>query len=148
MMKGPMCSDGGESGLKSGTSTPAQRCCASLHQTCGRSPSQGLPAASQDARLYSTRRLAGHDHPQFGNTPRPEGSSVPRRCIWGPASVQEPQYSQLPDAVDPSSRSQPKPGSCWPALIVCPSFGSVTSASAYPLISRATSLNDGLCGLV
>ena len=36
-----------------------------IHQTCLRSASQGFPAGSQDARLYSTRRFAGHDHAQF-----------------------------------------------------------------------------------
>jgi len=30
------------------------------------SASQGLPATSHDARLYMTRRFAGHDHAQLG----------------------------------------------------------------------------------
>ena len=42
---------GGESSLKSGTSTPFQRSCASFHQICFRSGSQGLPSKSHDARL-------------------------------------------------------------------------------------------------
>src|ERR1035441_7366185 len=54
MMNGPIWSFGGESTLKSGTSNPAQRCCSSSHQTCLRSGSQGWPARSQDARLYSS----------------------------------------------------------------------------------------------
>ncbi len=55
-----------ESGLKSGTSFPTQLCAASFHQTCLRVGSQGLPEGSHDARLYKTRRFAGHDHAQFG----------------------------------------------------------------------------------
>ena len=65
-MNGPMWSLGGESTLKSGTSLPTHFCCASFHQICLRSGSQGLPSRSQEARLYRTRRFAGHDHAQFG----------------------------------------------------------------------------------
>src|SRR5579862_6115235 len=79
--------------------------------------------------------------------PKPEGSSVPRRCICAPASVQDPQYSQLPEVVLPSSRRKAKPGSCCPALIVVFVAGSVTSATALPLISFATSESDGFVGL-
>src|SRR5690349_663881 len=81
--------------------------------------------------------------------PRPDGSSVPRRCICAPASVHEPEYNQLPQAVVPSSFSQAKPGSCCPALIVTPGcVSSVISASALPLISLATSASDGFSGVV
>ena len=38
----------------------------SFHQICRRSGSHGRPETSHDARLYMTRRLAGHDHAQFG----------------------------------------------------------------------------------
>src|SRR5215470_964508 len=81
--------------------------------------------------------------------PRPDGSSVPRRCICAPASVQDPEYNQFPQAVVPSSFSQANPGSCCPALMVTPGcVSSVRSASARPLISFATSESDGFVGVV
>ena len=76
-----IASAGFESVLKSGTSLPTHRPVASFHHTCGRSGSHGLPDRSHDARLYCTRRFAGHDHAQFGYTPRPDGSSVSRRAV-------------------------------------------------------------------
>ena len=120
----------------------------SFHQTCLRVGSQGLPSRSQEARLYRTRRFAGHDHPQFWWIPRPDGSSGLRRCVAEPASGQEPQYSQLPQDVVPSSFSQAKPGSCCPvfqSVGVC--LSSWRSASALPLISLATSVSEGLFGI-
>src|SRR5215510_4514224 len=81
--------------------------------------------------------------------PRPEGSELSRRCVLDPASGQEPQYNQLPQEVEPSSRSQANPGSCCPVFHsegVC--FSSFRSASALPLISLATSAREGLAGLV
>ena len=48
--------------------------------------------------------------------------------------------------VDPSSRSQEKPGNCWPAFMVVCVVGSVTSASARPLSSLATSAKAGFEG--
>src|ERR1051326_8722015 len=81
--------------------------------------------------------------------PRPDGSSVPRRCICAPASVHEPEYNQLPQAVVPSSFNQAKPGSCCPDLIVTPGCVSrVISARALPLISLATSASEGFSGVV
>src|ERR1051326_4968319 len=81
--------------------------------------------------------------------PRPEGSSVPRRCICAPASVHEPEYNQLPQEVVPSSFSHGNPGSCWAAFIGTPGCVSrVRSASAFPLISFATSASDGFSGVV
>src|SRR5579859_1926737 len=82
--------------------------------------------------------------------PRPEGSSVPRRAICGPASVQEPEYIQLPHEVEPSSFNQANPGSCWAFLMTSCDFGlgSLRSASALPLISFATSPSDGCLGSV
>src|SRR5437762_13410578 len=148
MMNGPMWSFGAESTLKSGTSCPAHLPVDSFHHTCRRAGSQGFPVGSQDARLYMTRRFAGQDQAQFGYTPRPDGSSVPRRCDIAPASVHEPLYSQLPQSVVPSSFSAAKPGSCCPALIVFPLAGSTTSASARPLISFASSTNDRWSGSV
>src|SRR5437762_3220441 len=65
MINGPVWAFGFESGLKSGMSLPTQRPAVSLHQTCLRVGSQGLPDGSHDARLYITRRFAGHDHAQF-----------------------------------------------------------------------------------
>src|SRR5271168_2374049 len=144
MMNGPIWSLGAESGLKSGTSTPAHFCVASFHHTCRRLVSQGLPSTAHDARLYSTRRFIGQDQAKLGKIPSPEGSSSPRLCISAPASVHEPQYSQLPLDVVPSSLSQANPGSCCPCLICCLVFGSSRSASALPLISFATSLSEGL----
>src|SRR6185312_7909388 len=91
MMKGPMCSVGLESALKSGTSLPTHFCAASFHQTCLRVGSQGLPLRSQEARLYITRRFIGHDQPQLGWMPSPDGSELSRRCVFEPASGQEPQ---------------------------------------------------------
>jgi hypothetical protein len=76
----------------------------------------------------------------------PGPDNYARRCIMAPASVHDPQKIQLPLEVEPSSRSHPKPGSCWPALMVWPSLGSVTSAIARPLISRAISESDGFSG--
>src|SRR5438270_2787883 len=149
MMNGPMWSLGLESGLKSGTSLPAHLPVPSLNQTCLRLGSQGLPVRSHDARLYMTRRFMGHDQAHWGWMPKPEGSAGSRRCVLEPASGQEPQYSQLPDEVVPSSFSQAKPGSCWPAFQsdgVC--FSSCRSARALPLISLATSVSDGLYGVV
>src|SRR5580658_6202011 len=78
--------------------------------------------------------------------PRPEGSSVPRRCIRAPASVQEPHQIQFPLEVDPSSRRKENPGNCWPALIVVLVASSVTSEMARPFNSLASSANDGLLG--
>src|SRR5260370_36632362 len=77
--------------------------------------------------------------------PRPDGSSVPRRASCGPASVQHPEYIQLPHEVVPSSFNQAKPGSCWPFLMTSCDFGlgSLRSASALPLISFATSPSEG-----
>src|ERR1043166_7993209 len=81
--------------------------------------------------------------------PRPDGSSVPRLCICAPASVHEPEYNQLPQAVVPSSFNQAKPGNCCPALIVTPGCVSrVRSARALPLISLATSASEGFSGVV
>src|SRR5215472_16834435 len=116
MMNGPMWSLGWESALKSGTSLPAHFAVASFHQTCLREGSQGFPSISHEARLYITRRLAGQENAQFGKIPKPEGSSVPRRAIRFPASVNDPQYSQFPDEVVPSSLSHEYPGNCCPAF--------------------------------
>src|SRR3981081_4373528 len=101
---------------------------------------------SQDARLYITRRFMGQDQAPLGEIPTPDGSSGPRLWVSAPASVQEPHQIQLPDAVEPSSRRNAKPGSCCPALITCWVAGSVTSASARPFNSLATSDSDGFCG--
>src|SRR4030095_16833754 len=80
--------------------------------------------------------------------PRPDGSSVLRRCICGPASVHEPEYSQLPQAVVPSSFNHAKPGNCCPALTDTFGWvGSLRSASALPLISFAPSPSEGFCGV-
>src|SRR6185369_9101239 len=98
--------------------------------------SQGFPSASADARLYMTRRLAGHEKPQLWYIPRPLGSSTGlRRAAMLPASVKTPDISQLPHIVEPSSWSWPNPSSCWPAVLTggfVLSFGSGMSESARP----------------
>src|SRR6478609_5086722 len=91
MMKGPMWSLGLESALKSGTSLPAHLPVVSLNQTCLRLGSHGLPCRLQEARLYITRRFMGHDQPQAGWIPRPDGSAGSRRWVLEPASGHEPQ---------------------------------------------------------
>src|SRR5205814_4305685 len=95
MMNGPMWFAGFESALKSGTSLPTHFCVASLHHTCRREASHGFPSRSNEARLYSTRRFAGHDHAQFWCTPIPDGSLASRRAVRYPASVKDPQYIQF-----------------------------------------------------
>src|ERR1041384_1540448 len=111
--------------------------------------SQGAPLASADARLYMTRRLAGHEKPQLWNMPSPVGSAVLRRWVLLPASVKQPECSQFPHIVEPSSRHSPKPESCCPAgrMTLVGSLGSVRSLSALPLISLSTPLRSGLAGL-
>src|SRR5512132_2940031 len=120
-----------------------------FHTMPGRLGSHGLPAASADARLYMTRRLAGHENAQLWNMPSPVGSAVLRRCALLPASVNTPECSQFPHIVVPSSRHSPNPASCWPAgrTTLVGSLGSGRSASALPLISLSTSLRSGLVGL-
>ncbi|MNH16082.1 hypothetical protein D3C79_757120 [compost metagenome] len=91
------------------------------------------------------RRLAGQAQAQFCTWCMPYGSLLSRRAIWLPCSVQLPAKIQQPDAVLPSSLSWPKPASCWPALSTAP-VGSVTSATAQPFISLASSSGDGSSG--
>src|ERR1700716_4365402 len=108
----------------------------------------GLPLGSQDARLYITRRFAGHDQPQPRVCPIPVGSELSRRAIRLPAGPQAPQEIQHPLSVLPSSRSSANPASCSPALRVTwvGVFGSVRSLSARPVYSLASSSGVGLFG--
>ncbi|MNN11855.1 hypothetical protein D3C81_1248300 [compost metagenome] len=77
----------------------------------------------------------------------PYGSELSRRAIWLPSCVHEPQKIQQPLAVEPSARSMAKPGNCSPALAsTAPVAGSVRSASALPLNSRAISSALGSSG--
>src|SRR5262245_21830105 len=99
MMKAPN-SPGGESGLMSGTSPTHFSPFQTMPRRFG---SQGFPSASADARLYMTRRFAGHENPQLWNMPRPLGSAVERRWALLPASVYTPEWSQLPLIVEPSA---------------------------------------------
>ncbi|MNP41675.1 hypothetical protein D3C76_1353910 [compost metagenome] len=70
-----------------------------------------------------------------------------RRAIWLPCCVQQPAKIQQPLAVEPSARSTAKPGTCSPALTsTAPVAGSVMSARALPLNSRASSSADGSSG--
>ena len=101
MMNGPMWSFGGESALKSGTSLPTHFFCASFHQICRRAGSHGLPrdvargAIVHDAAIHRPR-------PSPNSDGRPVRKDRPYRgaAINGPASVQEPHQSQLPQDVD------------------------------------------------
>ena len=68
-----------------------------------------------------------------------------RRAVRFPVGPHDPQYSQLPHEVEPSSRNCAKPASCCPAgtRTLVGSFGSVRSVSARPENSRITSDEDG-----
>src|SRR5207302_1296014 len=88
---GTRWSAGFESALNSVTSLPTHFCVGSLHHTCRREASHGLPSRSHDARLYRTRRFAGHDQAQFWCTPIPDGSLGSLRAVKLPASVYPPQ---------------------------------------------------------
>src|SRR4051812_43916874 len=147
MMNGFMPPAGSSSSLKSGTSGPLQ--VVPFQLTSLRVGSNGLPLVSAEARLYSTRRLAGQAQAQFSVLPMPVGSLLSRRPIWLPAWVQEPAKIQQPEVVVPSSRSMAKLGNCSPFLTstLVGSFGSVTSANALPLNSIASSSGVGLNGL-
>ena len=105
---------------------PARSACGSDRRACR--------LRSQDARLYSTRRLAGQDQAQLSVWPMPVGSELSRRAIRLPVGPQAPQKIQQPRCVLPSSRSSAKPASCSPALrvILVGSFGSARSLSALP----------------
>src|SRR6266851_2484099 len=121
-----------------------------FHWMPGRVGSHGLPLASAEARLYMTRRLAGHEKAHWWYMPRPSGSALLRRWARFPDSVYTPEWSQLPHSVEPSSWSWPKPSSCWPAVlsVLLLSLGSGMSARALPLISFKTSERSGLTGFV
>src|SRR5207248_1547168 len=89
MMNGPIPSEGSSSTLKSGMSEPVQ---AEPFQAISLRPGlNGLPLGSQEARLYITRRLAGHDHAQLTVWPIPVGSELSRRAIRLPAGPHAPQ---------------------------------------------------------
>src|SRR2546430_16726956 len=101
----------------------------------------GLPLGSQEARLYITRRFAGHDQPQFRVWPMPVGSELSRRAIRLPAGAQAPPEIQQPLSVLPSSRSSAKPPRCSPALpVTClGGLGSVGPLRAPPVYCLARS---------
>src|ERR1044072_5432996 len=146
MMNGFMPFSGGSSALKSGMSAPLH--VLPFHAISLRVGSNGLPLTSHEARVYRIRRLAAHAHARFSVLPMPVGSALSRRPIWLPAWVHEPQKIQQPLAVLPSSRSCAKLASCSPffASTLVLSVGSVTSASAFPLNSIASSSGVGLSG--
>src|SRR6201996_3181180 len=146
MMNGLMPLSGGSSTLKSGMSGPVHA--RPFHATSFLDGSNGLPSTSHVGGLYGTRRFAGHAHAQPSVWPMPVGSELSRRPIWLPAWVHEPQKIQQPLAVLPSSRSCAKLANCSPFLArtLVLSVGSVTSASALPLNSMASSSGVGLSG--
>src|SRR5271167_1303148 len=146
MMNGPMPFAGSSSALKSGTSAPAQAL--PFQPISLREGSKGLPATSHEARLYITRRLAGHDQAQLRVWPMPVGSELSRLAMRLPAGDQAPQKIQQPLAVEPSSLSSANPASCSPALrtILVGSLGSARSASALPEYSFASSSGVGAAG--
>src|SRR5215469_16141857 len=152
MMNAPSC-PGGLSTLKSGTS-PTHF--SPFHWMPARFGSHGFPAASAEARLYMTRRLAGQLNAHWWNIPSPSGSALFRRAELFPASVKTPECSQLPHIVLPSSRSCANPSSCSPAALSTLGGsldfgslgGSVTSDNALPLISFSASPRSGLRLLV
>src|SRR5437868_826705 len=148
MMNGFMPFAGSSSSLKSGVSAPLQP--VPFQAMSLRAGFHGLPLGSHEARLYITRRFAGHDHAQFRVWPMPVGSELSRRAMRLPVGPQQPAKIQQPQAVLPSSRSSPKPAICSPALRMtfAASLGSVTSLSALPLYSFASSSGVGLLGRI
>src|SRR3984893_4536334 len=144
MINGPMPPAGFSSALKSATSAPPQA--VPFHAINLRFGLYGLPAGSQDARLYSTGRLAGQAQAQLSVWPIPVGSELSRRAIKFPVGPQAPQKIQQPHCVLPSSRSSAKPASCSPALrmILVGSLGSARSLRALPEYSLASSSGLGL----
>src|SRR5579864_3789627 len=116
MMKGPIPWVGSSSALKSATSAPTQA--VPFQDVSLRPGLNGLPHVSQDARLYSTRRLAGHEKAQLRVWPIPVGSELTRRAMRLPPGPHAPQKIQQPLAVVPSLRSSENPASCSPALRV------------------------------
>src|SRR5262249_59365393 len=91
MMNAPN-SPGLESGLMSGTS-PTHF--SPFHLMPAREGSQGLPSLSAEARLYMTRRLAGHEKPQVWNIPRPLGAALDRRGAFLAAFLEDPPLEQV-----------------------------------------------------
>ena len=88
MMNGPIPPAGSSSALKSGTSTLPQFF--PFHASSVRRGSNGFPATSHEARLYITRRLAGHAQAQPSVLPMPVGSLLSRRAIMLPVGPQAP----------------------------------------------------------
>src|ERR1017187_4814791 len=144
MMNGPMPPAGFSPAGKSGTSAPPHAL--PFQPTSLRFGLYGLPAGSQDARLYRTRRFAGQAHAQLSVCPIPVGSELSRRAIRLPVGPHAPQKIQHPLCVLPSSRSSAKPASCSPALrvILVGSLGSTRSLNALPEYSLASSSGFGL----
>src|SRR2546425_10194272 len=95
-----------------------------------RDGSHGRPCASVDARLYIIRRLAGQLQAQLENRCMPLGSSVLRRVLMFPSAVYEPQYSQFPLDVVPSSLRALNEASFWPVVRSLPVISPATSSSA------------------
>ena len=56
--------DGGRSTMKSGTSSPVHRPATGSHHTYALRSDHGRPSGSADARLYKSRRSAGHAQPR------------------------------------------------------------------------------------
>src|SRR3982751_330666 len=94
MMNGFMPFAGSSSSLKSGTSAPLQA--VPFQATSLRAGFHGLPVGSHEARLYITRRFAGHDQAQFSVWPMPVGSELSRRAMRLPVGPQQPAKIQQP----------------------------------------------------
>src|SRR5262249_14815102 len=75
-------------GAMSGTSYPAHF--SPSHSISLRVGSHALPVGSAEHRLYMMRRLAGHEHAQFGERPTSSRSLLSRRAMLFPASVKQP----------------------------------------------------------
>src|SRR5690242_15897166 len=73
--------DGGRSAMKSGVSTPVHFSAAASHQTYRLRSDHGRPSGSADARLYMSRRFAGHAQPHSGAT-QLWASRDFRRAAW------------------------------------------------------------------
>src|SRR5262249_60807772 len=111
MMNAPN-SPGLESGLMSGTS-PTHF--SPFHLMPAREGSQGLPSLSAEARLYMTRRLAGHEKPQVWNIPRPLGSALDRRAGLFSGSLKHPPQGPVPPRVGACSPGRARPANARPA---------------------------------
>ena len=76
--------------MKSGTSWPVHLPCSSSHHTYALRSDHGLPSGSADARLYMSRRFAGHAHPHSGATHVCSDAGL-RSADWLTPSLLQPE---------------------------------------------------------